>query len=211
MGLLKLLVQDPLTFALVAIPLLFSIIIHEVAHGWVAYKMGDPTAKFSGRLTFNPLSHLDPIGTLALFVAGFGWAKPVPVNFLNLRDQRKGVILVSSAGILANILLAFVAQLLIRLFSASSSGIAVILVYKVCYIVSYINITLAALNLIPIPPLDGSKILMGILWEKTPYFLTRLEPYGFFIIVGFLILGILDPVIGAFGWVIGKLIGILIP
>lgn len=211
MGLLKLLTQDPLTFALVAIPLLFSIIIHEVAHGWVAYRMGDPTAKFSGRLTFNPLSHLDPIGTLALFVAGFGWAKPVPVNFLNLRDQRKGVILVSSAGILANILLAFVAQLLIRLFSPSSSGIAVILVYKVCYIVSYINITLAALNLIPIPPLDGSKILMGILWEKTPYFLTRLEPYGFFIIIGFLFLGILDPLIGFFGWVIGTLIGIIIP
>ncbi len=211
MGLLKLLTQDPLTFALVAIPLLFSIIIHEVAHGWVAYRMGDSTAKWSGRLTFNPLSHLDPIGTLALFVAGFGWAKPVPVNFLNLRDQRKGVILVSSAGILANILLAFVAQLLIRLFSASSSGIAIILVYKVCYIVSRINITLAALNLIPIPPLDGSKILMGILWEKTPHFLTRLEPYGFFIIIGFLFLGILDPLIGLFGWVIGTLIGILIP
>ena len=211
MGLLKLLTQDPLTFALVAIPLLFSIIIHEVAHGWVAYRMGDPTAKWSGRLTFNPLSHLDPIGTLALFVAGFGWAKPVPVNFHNLRDQRKGVILVSSAGILANILFAFVAQLFIRLFSGSSSGIAVILVYKVCLIVSQINITLAALNLIPIPPLDGSKILMGILWEKTPYFLTRLEPYGFFIIIGFLFLGILDPLIGFFGWVIGTLIGILIP
>jgi len=200
-----------LTFALVVIPLLFSIIIHEVAHGWVAYRMGDSTAKWAGRLTFNPLSHLDPIGTLALFVAGFGWAKPVPVNFNNLSDKRKGVIFVSSAGILANILLAFVAQLFIRLFSGSSSGIAVILVYKVCYIVSYINITLAALNLIPIPPLDGSKILMGILWERTPYFLTRLEPYGFFIIIGFLILGILDPLIGFFGWVIGKLIGILIP
>jgi Zn-dependent protease len=211
MGLLKLLVQDPLTFALVAIPLLFSIIIHEVAHGWVAYRMGDSTAKWAGRLTFNPLSHLDPIGTLALFVAGFGWAKPVPVNFHNLSDKRKGVIFVSSAGILANILLAFVAQLFIRLFSGSSSGIAVILVYKVCYIVSYINITLAALNLIPISPLDGSKILMGILWERTPYFLTRLEPYGFFIIVGFLILGILDPLIGFFGWVIGTIIGILIP
>jgi Zn-dependent protease len=211
MGLLKLLTQDPLTFALVAIPLLFSIIIHEVAHGWVAYRMGDATAKWSGRLTFNPLSHLDPIGTLALFVAGFGWAKPVPVNFNNLSDKRKGLILVSSAGILANILLAFVAQLFIRLFSGSSSGIAVILVYKVCFIVSHINITLAALNLIPIPPLDGSKILMGILWEKTPYFLTRLEPYGFFIIIGFLFLGILDPLIGFFGWVIGTLIGILIP
>jgi len=211
MGLLRLLTQDPLTFALVAIPLLFSIIIHEVAHGWVAYRMGDPTAKFSGRLTFNPLGHLDPIGTLALFVAGFGWAKPVPVNFLNLRDQRKGVILVSSAGILANILLAFIAQLLIRLFSGSSSGIAIILVYDVCRYVAYINITLAALNLIPIPPLDGSKILMGILWEKTPYFLTRLEPYGFFIIIGFLFLGILDPLIGFIGGIIGTLIGIIIP
>jgi Zn-dependent protease len=211
MGLLKLLVQDPLTFALVAIPLLFSIIIHEVAHGWVAYRMGDSTAKWAGRLTFNPLSHLDPIGTLALFVAGFGWAKPVPVNFHNLRDQRKGVILVSSAGILANILLAFVAQLLIGLFSGSSSVIAVTLVYKVCYTVSYINITLAALNLIPIPPLDGSKILMGILWEKTPYFLTRLEPYGFFIIIGLLFLGILDPLIGFIGGIIGVFIRILIP
>jgi Zn-dependent protease len=211
MGLLKLLTQDPLTFALVAIPLLFSIIIHEVAHGWVAYRMGDPTAKFSGRLTFNPLSHLDPIGTLALFVAGFGWAKPVPVNFNNLSDKRKGLIFVSSAGILANILFAFVAQLFIRFLSTFSSGIAVILLYKVCYIVSHINITLAALNLIPIPPLDGSKILMGILWEKTPYFLTRLEPYGFFIIIGFLYLGILDPLIGFFGWIIGTLIRILIP
>jgi Zn-dependent protease len=211
MGLLKLLIQDPLTFALVAIPLLFSIIIHEVAHGWVAYRMGDPTAKWSGRLTFNPLSHLDPIGTLMLFVAGFGWAKPVPVNFNNLSDKRKGVIFVSSAGIIANILFAFAAQLFIRIFSVSSSGIAIILVYKVCFIVSYINITLAALNLIPIPPLDGSKILMGILWEKTPYFLTRLEPYGFFIIIGFLFLGILDPLIGFFGWIIRTLIGILIP
>jgi Zn-dependent protease len=211
MGLLKLLTQDPLTFALVAIPLLFSIIIHEVAHGWVAYRMGDPTAKFSGRLTFNPLSHLDPIGTLMLFLAGFGWAKPVPVNFNNLSDKRKGVILVSSAGILANILLAFVALLLIRLFSGSSSGIASILVHGVCRYVAYVNITLAALNLIPIPPLDGSKILMGILWEKTPYFFSRLEPYGFFIIIGLLFLGILDPIIGFFVWVIGKLIGIFIP
>jgi Zn-dependent protease len=211
MGLLKLLIQDPLTFALVAIPLLFSIILHEVAHGWVAYKMGDPTAKFSDRLTFNPLSHLDPIGTLALFVAGFGWAKPVPVNFNNLRDQRKGVILVSSAGVLANILLAFVALLLIRLFSGSSSEIAIILVHGVCRYVAYVNITLAALNLIPIPPLDGSKILMGILWEKTPYFFSRLEPYGFFIIIGLLFLGILDPLIGFIGWVIRMLIVMIIP
>jgi len=211
MGLLKLLTRDPLAFAFVAIPLLFSVIIHEVAHGWVAYRMGDPTAKWSGRLTFNPLKHLDPIGTLMLFLAGFGWAKPVPVNFNNLSDKRKGLIFVSLAGVLANILFAFAAQLFVRLFSASFSGVNLILVYKVCQFVAYINITLAALNLIPIPPLDGSKILMGILWERTPDFLFRLEPYGFFIIIGFLYLGILDPLIGFFGWMIGTMIGIVLP
>ncbi len=211
MGLLKLLQTDPLAFALAAIPLLFSIIIHEVAHGWVAYRMGDPTAKWAGRLTLNPLKHLDPIGTLMLFLAGFGWARPVPVNFNNISDRRKGLIFVSSAGIIANILFAFLAFLFIRLFSTSFSGMTLILVYKVCQSVALINITLAALNLIPIPPLDGSKILMGIIWERTPYFLTRLEPYGFFIIIGFLYLGILDPLIRLFGWMIWTLIKILLP
>jgi Zn-dependent protease len=210
MGLLNLLTRDPLAFALAAIPLLFSVIIHEVAHGWVAYRMGYSTAKWSGRLSLNPLKHLDPIGTLMLFLAGFGWAKPVPVNFNNLSDKRKGLIFVSSAGILANILFAFVALLLIRLSSTSSSGMTPVLVYKVCQSVAYINITLAALNLIPIPPLDGSKILMGILWQRTPDFLFRLEPYGFFIIIGFLYLGVLDPLIGFFGWMIGTVIGILL-
>src|SRR5512135_919865 len=148
MGLLNLLTRDPLAFALVAIPLLFSVIIHEVAHGWVAYRMGDSTAKWSGRLSFNPLRHLDPIGTLMLFLAGFGWARPVPVNFNNLRDMRKGVIFVSAAGILANILFAFVALLAVRLLSTSSSGMTLIPIYKVCTYVAYVNVTLAALNLI---------------------------------------------------------------
>ncbi len=211
MGLLNLLTRDPLTFALVVIPLLFSVIIHEVAHGWVAYRMGDSTAKWSGRLSLNPLRHLDPIGTLMLFLAGFGWAKPVPVNFNNLRDMRKGVIFVSSAGVLANILLALVSLLFARLLSTSSSGMALIPVYKVCTYVAYVNITLASLNLIPIPPLDGSKILMGILWERTPHFLTRLEPYGFFIIIALLYLGLLDHLIGFFQWIIMTVIRILLP
>jgi Zn-dependent protease len=207
MGLLKLLMRDPLAFAFVAIPLLFSVIIHEVAHGWVAYRMGDATAKWAGRLTFNPLKHLDPIGTLMLFIAGFGWARPVPVNFNNIPDRRKGLIFVSSAGILANILFAFFALLFVRLFSVGSSGNAFVLIY---YVVQ-INLTLAALNLIPIPPLDGSKILMGVVSQRTRYFLARLEPYGFFIIIGFLYLGILDPLIGFFRWMIVMLIGILLP
>ena len=206
MGLLKLLATDPLAFAFVAIPLLFSVIIHEVAHGWVAEKMGDPTAKWSGRLTFNPLKHLDPIGTLMLFVAGFGWARPVPVNFDNIRDRRKGLIFVSSAGILANILFAFFALLFTRLFSNSAGGVSLLIYYVV-----QINLTLAALNLIPIPPLDGSKILMGIVSQRTQSALARLEPYGFFIIIGFLYLGILDPLIGIFRWMIVMLIGVLLP
>ena len=207
MGLLNLLVNDPLAFAFVAVPLLYSVVIHEVAHGWVACKMGDPTAKWLGRITLNPIKHLDPFGTLMLFLVGFGWAKPVPVNFNNLSDKRKGLILVSSAGIVANILFAFTALLLFRLFSLPSSGMAAILVY---YVVQ-INITLAALNLIPIPPLDGSKILMGIAPGRTRYFLARLEPYGFLIIIGLFYLGILDPLINFFRWIIGLLIGILLP
>jgi len=207
MGLLRLLTTDPLAFVLVAVPLLYSIILHEVAHGWVANRMGDPTAKWSGRLSLNPIKHLDPIGTLMLFLVGFGWAKPVPVNINNIPDRRKGLIFVSSAGIIANILFAFTALLFFRLFSTHSSGIVAVLVY---YVVQ-INITLAALNLIPIPPLDGSKILMGVASERVQYFLARLEPYGFFIIIGLLYLGILDFLIAFFRGIITTLIGILLP
>jgi Zn-dependent protease len=207
MGLLKLLTKDPLAFVLVVIPLLFSVILHEVAHGWVAYRMGDPTAKWSGRLSLNPLKHLDPIGTLMLFLVGFGWARPVPVNFNNISDRRKGLIFVSSAGIAANLLFAFAALLFFRLFSPSASGIPALSVYTV----AQINIMLAALNLIPIPPLDGSKIVMGFVPERAQYFLARLEPYGFFIIIGLLYLGLLDPLIGFFRWMIVTLIGILLP
>ena len=206
MGLLNLLFKDPLAFILIAVPFLYSVVIHEVAHGWVAYKMGDPTAKWLGRLTLNPIKHLDPIGTLMLFLVGFGWAKPVPININNIADKRRGLIFVSSAGIIANILFAFFALLFHRLFLAPSSGIGAVIVY---YIVQ-INITLAALNLIPIPPLDGSKILMGIAPRETQYFLARLEPYGFFIIIGLLYLGVLDPLINFFRWVIGTLIGTLL-
>jgi len=207
MGLLRLLTHDPVAFVLIAVPLLYSVILHEVAHGWVAYRMGDPTAKWMGRLSLNPLRHLDPLGTLMLFLVGFGWAKPVPININNIPDRRKGLVFVSSAGIVANILFAFVALLFFRLFSLSSSEIAATLVYFLVQI----NITLAALNLIPIPPLDGSKILMGIAPGRIGYFLARLEPYGFFIIIGLLYLGILDPLIGFFRWIIGTLIGFLLP
>jgi Zn-dependent protease len=207
MGLLNLLINDPLTFFLLALPLLYSIIIHELAHGWVAYRMGDQTAKRLGRLSLNPLKHLDPVGTLMLFIFGFGWAKPVPVNVHNLRDPQKGMILVASAGIIANLTLAFLASLLQRLLAPAPSSVMAILFYYL----SQINIMLASFNLIPIPPLDGSKILMGLATPRLQYSLSRLEPYGFFILIGFLYLGVLNPLIILFRSIILSLIGFLLP
>ena len=207
MGLLRLLINDPVAFVLLIIPLLYSVVIHEVAHGWVANRMGDPTAKLLGRLSLNPLKHLDPIGTLMLFLVGFGWAKPVPINMNNIADRRKGLIFVSSAGILANIFLAFGSLLVYRLWGQSLTGtVALIANYT-----AYINVTLAALNLIPIPPLDGSKILMGFASRNTQYFLARIEPYGFFILIALLYLGWLDDFIGLIRGIIVMIIKVLLP
>lgn len=207
MGLIQLLFRDPFTFLLLVIPLLYSIIIHELAHGWVADRMGDPTAKWLGRLTLNPLKHLDPFGTIALLIFGFGWAKPVPVNFLNLRDFRKGMIYVSAAGITANMILAFIAFLLMRLTQDYDLGP----VHTMLYFAARVNIMLAAFNLIPIPPLDGSKILMGFLPGHLRYQLERLEPFGLFIILGLLYLGALNPVISLFQGIIISIIRLFIP
>lgn len=207
MGLFKLLMSDPVSFLILVIPLLYSVVIHEVAHGWVANRMGDPTARWMGRLSLNPLKHLDPIGTLMLFLAGFGWARPVPVNLNNIPDRRKGLIFVSSAGILANILMAFGALLVHRLLGLPPFGMAAVIVYTL----AHINITLAALNLIPIPPLDGSKILMGFAPAEIRYFLSRIEPYGFFIMIGLLFLGLLNPFINFFRGLIIALIRALLP
>ncbi|MFA5905651.1 MAG: site-2 protease family protein [Desulfobacula sp.] len=207
MGLLNLLLNDPLSFILIAVPLLYAIIFHELAHGFAAYRMGDPTAKLLGRLSLNPLKHLEPVGTLMLFIFGFGWAKPVPVNFNNLRDRRIGMIVVSSAGIIANMLLAFIALFLDRLLSLPPSGIMT----ELLYYFAKINIVLAAFNLIPLPPLDGSKILMGFASPNIQNYLFRLERYGFFIIIGLLYLGVLDPVINFFQWIILSFINLLLP
>jgi len=207
MGLLRLLINDPIAFVLLIIPLLYSVVIHEVAHGWVANRMGDPTAKLLGRLSLNPLKHLDPIGTLMLFLVGFGWAKPVPINMNNIADQRKGLIFVSSAGILANIFLAFGTLLIYRLLDLSSARTVALIASTI----ASINITLAALNLIPIPPLDGSKILMGFASRRTQYFLARIEPYGFFILIALLYLGWLDDFIGFIRGIIVMILQALLP
>ena len=191
MGLAALLFKDPAAFFILAIPLLYSVILHEISHGFVASLFGDDTAKRSGRLTLNPLVHLDPIGTLALFLVGFGWAKPVPVVYSNLKNFRVGLICVSLAGCATNILIATVATLLLQ-FDAISANQMVAIVLAV---VAKINIILGAFNLIPIPPLDGSRILLGILPEKAQIVLLTLEPYGLLLIFALLFTGILNPVI----------------
>jgi Zn-dependent protease len=207
MGLLNLLLKDPLTFVLLAIPLMYSVVLHELAHGWVAWRMGDPTAKWQGRLSLNPIRHLDPVGTIMLFLFGFGWARPVPVNFNYIRDTKKGLILVSSAGIITNLILAFLAVLVFRLLSPAPGTAAATLLYYL----AQINIMLAAFNMIPIPPLDGSKILMGFLPERWQYALSRIEPYGFFLIIGLLFLGALNPLIAIFRGIILTIIRIILP
>lgn len=207
MGLIRLLFSDPFTFVLVAIPLLYSIILHELAHGWVADKMGDATARWLGRLTLNPLKHLDPIGTAMLLFVGFGWAKPVPVNFNNLHPFRRGLIFVASAGIVTNFLLAFISALIMRLLPLSGMDA----IHELLYWMFRINVMLAAFNLIPIPPLDGSKILMGFASRRLQYSMARIEPYGIFIVLGALVLGVLDPFIKFIQAIIVLIIRLFLP
>ena len=191
MNFLTLLLHDPVHFVIVAAILLYSIIAHELAHGWVALWFGDDTARYSGRLTLNPVNHIDPIGALMLFVVGFGWAKPVPVNYSNLKPFRFGLVSVALAGCFTNILIATVALLMMHFPAINAdSGFASALSF-----VAQINIILGGFNLIPIPPLDGSKVLMGVLPRDMQILLSRFEPFGFLVLVALLFTGLLNPVI----------------
>ena len=192
------------------LPLLFAVTIHEVAHGYVAYRMGDNTAMLAGRLTLNPIKHLDFIGSFLLplilkFTGSpiiFGYAKPVPVNFANLRDYRKGVIYVSSAGVLANFVCAFISgllfQFLISLESLWYNSAAGQLVSFLVLILGYsviINCVLAIFNLIPVQPLDGSKIFAMFLPLNLRRQYERLEPFGILIIFFLLMTNSLNKII----------------
>ncbi len=190
-----------------AIPILVAITFHEVAHGFVANKLGDPTAKMMGRLTLNPLAHIDPIGTIIvpvmLFILSngafiFGTAKPVPVNFYNLKRPRRDSALVSAAGPATNIMIAFISILLYIvihvIFPPSSSSafnqkIMSPLVMMIQYSISF-NIFIAAFNLFPVPPLDGGRIATSLLPTKYAYHFSKLEPYGILIVLGLWFTGI---------------------
>ncbi|MDA2918505.1 site-2 protease family protein [Desulfobacterota bacterium AH_259_B03_O07] len=175
--------------------ILLSLTVHEYCHGWVANYLGDDTAMRQGRLTLNPIVHLDVIGTILMFIVGFGWAKPVPVNPHNFEDPRKGMLLVALAGPAANLLTAICAGLILRYIVPSllTSEQAISGIYSTSLVIIILSlqygVALAIFNMIPIPPLDGSRVLYGLLPEKQAYAYSRFEPYGMLILVGLFIFG----------------------
>lgn len=180
-----------LKLSVMLVPALMAITCHEVSHGFVADRFGDRTARYMGRLTLNPLKHLDIIGTLMVFIIGIGWAKPVPVNFNNLRHPKRDMIWVAAAGPITNFCLATLSALALRglvalgetvpdaaMIQMIIDPIALMLAFSI-----YINLLLAIFNLIPVPPLDGGRVLVGLLPYRQSMAYSRIEPYGMIIII----------------------------
>ncbi len=190
-------------------PILAAIIFHEVSHGFVANKLGDPTAKFMGRLTLNPIAHIDPVGTVILpallMLTGspvFGWAKPVPINPANFKDPKRDMAISAAAGPVTNVILAILSLLIMKFLSASLAGflpsnfmLPLTMMFRQSIL---INVVLAAFNLLPIPPLDGGRVLIGLLPHKQAVAYSRIEPYGFFIVIILLMTGIAGALINPF-------------
>lgn len=192
---------------LLAVPaILIALTFHEFAHGYVAYRFGDPTAKHAGRLTLNPLAHLDPMGTIMIFIIHFGWAKPVPVDPRYLGNPKRDMMWIAAAGPLMNLALALLTGIIIRIFIAAGlaggpSGGTLGIVFQMLYYSLYINLALAFFNLLPIPPLDGSKILAGLLPHKYAPTLYLIESKGPMILFGIIM----------FGWITGfHVLGVVI-
>lgn len=189
---------DIQTLLIYAIPVLFAITVHEAAHGWVASLLGDHSARMMGRVTLNPIKHVDLVGTIIVpaflyFTAGFifGWAKPVPVNFRALRSPKKDMLWVAIAGPMSNFIMATL--WLIVVFVAINTGSQFLA--DMAQVGIQINLLLAVLNLLPLPPLDGGRVVSSLLPSKLAYQYDQLEPYGLFILLGLLFLGVFQTVI----------------
>ena len=183
--------------------------VHELAHGYAAYKLGDDTAKYQGRLTFNPLAHLDPIGTIMIFVFGFGYAKPVQVNPVKFKNPRRDMALTALAGPVANIIMAFAAVFIAYIIGYFAHSQLVSLVAVFFYYAASVNAMLAVFNLIPVPPLDGSRIFSVFLSDKKYFAIMRYERY---IMIGFMVLiatGVLDGLLSGLSSLMMKLISII--
>jgi len=188
---------------ILAPPLLFALTFHEFAHGFIAYRLGDPTARDAGRLTLNPLKHLDPLGTIAFFFIKFGWAKPVPVNPSYFQNPKKDMLWVALAGPLTNLALAVISAILTKgiwllatILPYSSATEAILVPVNSMLIASvWINLVLCIFNFLPIPPLDGSRILMGLLPNNLALSYMRIERFGFIIIIVLAFSGVLSKVI----------------
>lgn len=188
---------------LLAPPILLALTLHEYAHGYVAYRFGDPTAKAIGRLTLNPLKHLDPVGTIAFFLINIGWARPVPVNGAYFKNPRKDMIWVALAGPVTNLILAvfsaIAAKIILQLSQTLPDSIVAEMILVPLFAMAkasvWINLVLCIFNFLPIPPLDGSRILMGILPENLTRIYASFERYGFFLILILAFTGILSKLI----------------
>jgi Zn-dependent protease len=210
------------TIAIWALPVLFAITVHEAAHGYVARSLGDTTAAMLGRLTLNPLKHIDPIGTIAVPIAllaisaltpgpafVFGWAKPVPVNTRNLRHPQRDMAVVAAAGPLANLVMAIAWALLIHVGLAWDHPFSMAMVYMGIAGVA-VNVLLMVLNLLPLPPLDGGRVVAGLLPRRIAARYERLEPWGLPILLLLLFTGLLGSVIGPVYTLVVDLIGTLL-
>ncbi|MDX8401576.1 MAG: site-2 protease family protein [Mariprofundaceae bacterium] len=202
-----------------ALPVVFAVVLHEVAHGWVADRLGDPTARLMGRLTLNPLRHVDPVGTvlipLALLWLGapflFGYAKPVPVDFRRLRRPKRDMVWVALAGPATNFVLAALSALMLAVVGVLPDWFAVPLALMAQASI-LINLVLGIFNLIPLPPLDGGRVAVGLLPPGPARALASIEPYGFLVIVLLLASGLLGAwlgplVLSLYGWLIGLAAG----
>lgn len=206
--------------AIYALPLLFAITVHEAAHGYAARRLGDRTAQMLGRLTLNPIKHIDPIGTvlvpLLLLISGagfiFGWAKPVPVSPRNFKNPGKDMAMVAAAGPASNLVMALFWALIMRLVAGPLSGIgnAVEPIFLMAQFGVIINALLAVLNMLPIPPLDGGRVAVGLLPPKPSMTLAQVEPYGMWILVGLMVTGLLSPILWPGVSLVTKLITTLV-